>query len=87
MRMRPRLEWLTERERLVLIDMMHGKNAEQIASDQIMAVCTVRTHIRSILSKLGVKSQLAAVAYANRQLWPTEEDHTEALMRTVRRTA
>jgi DNA-binding CsgD family transcriptional regulator len=56
---------LTPAERRVLHQMMRGRNATEIAAEQVVALSTVRTHIRSILRKLNVNSQLAAVAIAN----------------------
>ena len=56
---------LTPAERRVLLQMMHGRSATEIAAEQVVALSTVRTHIRSILRKLNVNSQLAAVAVAN----------------------
>jgi len=35
-----------------------------------VSLTTVRSQIRSVLMKLGVNSQLAAVALARRQGWP-----------------
>lgn len=63
---------LTDRERAVLQAIIDGENAEAIAEQQIVAVSTVRSHIRSILEKLGVNSQLAAVALARRAGWPDD---------------
>ena len=56
---------LTQREALVLAAMMEGLNAEEIARSHFVAVTTVRSQIRSVLQKLGVRSQLAAVALAD----------------------
>ena len=61
---------LTEREREVFAAIIDGSSAEQIAAAQFVSVSTVRSHIRSILEKLGVNSQLAAVALARRTGWP-----------------
>lgn len=61
---------LTDREREVLAAIVAGSNAEEIAASQHVAISTVRSHIRSILDKLGVNSQLAAVALARRAGWP-----------------
>ena len=55
---------LSPRERLVLGRLMAGRHAEQIAADFVVSLTTVRSQIRSILTKLGVSSQLAAVALA-----------------------
>ena len=57
-----RLSWLTDRERVVLHHLMEGRSAEEIAPLDYVSVTTVRTQIRHILQKLGVHSQLAAVA-------------------------
>jgi DNA-binding NarL/FixJ family response regulator len=62
-------EQLTERERAVLLAITSGESADEIAASQFVSVSTVRTHIRSILTKLGVNSQLAAVALATRSGW------------------
>jgi DNA-binding NarL/FixJ family response regulator len=62
-------ERLTPREAEVLAALMDGKSAEQIATETYVAITTVRTHIRSTLSKLRVNSQLAAVALARRAGW------------------
>lgn len=68
-----RLTCLTERERAVLVAIMEGKSAEQIAVEQYVSLSTVRTQIRFLLMKLGVRSQLAAVALANRAMFTDEE--------------
>jgi DNA-binding NarL/FixJ family response regulator len=62
-------ERLTTREREVLAAMVEGLTAEDIATMQIVALTTVRSQIRAILQKLGVHSQLAAVAFATRAGW------------------
>jgi DNA-binding NarL/FixJ family response regulator len=56
------LSTLTSSERRVLCAMMQGWSASDIADSLVVALSTVRTHIRSILAKLGVSSQIAAVA-------------------------
>ena len=68
--LRASFDRLTEREAEVLAAVIAGGNAEQIATEQHVAISTVRSHIRSILDKLGVNSQLAAVALARRAGWP-----------------
>jgi DNA-binding CsgD family transcriptional regulator len=55
---------LTPREAQVLADLTVGKSAKSIARQAQLSEATVRTHIRSVLAKLGVNSQLAAVALA-----------------------
>jgi len=44
--------------------MMEGRTASEIATTLVVSLTTVRSHIRSILRKLNVNSQLAAVALA-----------------------
>jgi two-component system nitrate/nitrite response regulator NarL len=61
---------LTERERDVFAAVIDGLTADEIATQLFVSVATVRSHIRSILEKLGVNSQLAAVALARRTGWP-----------------
>ncbi|HXX90924.1 MAG TPA: LuxR C-terminal-related transcriptional regulator [Acidimicrobiales bacterium] len=56
---------LTASEHRVLYQMMRGDAASEIAQQLVVSIATVRSHIRSILRKLGVSSQLAAVAIAN----------------------
>lgn len=61
-----RLALLTGRESQVLDLLMSGGSAAQIAEHLCLSLSTVRTHIHSIMIKLGVSSQLAAVAVACR---------------------
>jgi len=56
---------LTVSERRVLFYMTEGWSAQEVADELVVSLTTVRSHIRSVLRKLGVKSQLAAVAIAN----------------------
>lgn len=58
---------LTGREREVLALLAEGQNVAAIASALYLSASTVRNHIREILRKLGVSSQLAAVVEATRQ--------------------
>ena len=58
-------ELLTDRERSVLEALTRGHRAEQIAEEAFVTVCTIRSQIHAVLTKLGVSSQLAAVALAN----------------------
>lgn len=53
---------LTPRESEVLDHLVQGRSAEQVAAADHVSVATVRAQIRSVLAKLGVRSQLAAVA-------------------------
>jgi two-component system nitrate/nitrite response regulator NarL len=62
-------EHLTRRERQVLAALMEGRSAGEIAREAVVTLATVRTQIRAILQKLGVSSQLAAVALAHHAGW------------------
>jgi DNA-binding NarL/FixJ family response regulator len=55
---------LTPRERAVLAALAHGQRAETIAAAAFLSEATVRSQIRCVLAKLGVSSQLEAVALA-----------------------
>jgi two-component system nitrate/nitrite response regulator NarL len=68
------LSSLTASEAAVLGDLLEGRVAAEIATARSVAVTTVRTHIRSILSKLGVQSQVAAVAVAQKARWSPPVD-------------
>ena len=58
------LERLTPREKEVLRLMAEGTPSRQIASQLGISYTTVRTHIRSLGSKLGVHSKLEAIVKA-----------------------
>src|SRR5438034_2907774 len=58
------LESLTPREKEVLRLMAEGVSSREIASKLGISYTTVRTHIRSLGSKLGVHSKLQAIVKA-----------------------
>ena len=58
------LERLTPREKEVLRMMAEGTSSREIASKLGISYTTVRTHIRSLGSKLGVHSKLEAIVKA-----------------------
>lgn len=60
---------LTIRERQVLAALMRGNTATDIADEWYVALSTVRSQIHSVLSKLGVRSQVAAIGLAHRTGW------------------
>ena len=62
-------ERLTPREREVLQGIIAGLRAAEIANRSYVSVDTVRSQIKAILVKLGVSSQLAAVALARQAGW------------------
>jgi two-component system nitrate/nitrite response regulator NarL len=57
---------LTPREREVLALLVEGIDNAQIARRLSVSANTVRTHVQSILTKLGVRSRLQAAAFAVR---------------------
>jgi NarL family two-component system response regulator LiaR len=57
---------LTEREHEVLLLMVEGLNNTQIASRLTVSPSTIKSHVSSILTKLGVASRTEAVALALR---------------------
>jgi len=68
----PRLQlfdFLTVREQVVLAELMEGHRAVEIANTAFVSISTVRSQIKAIRNKLGVNSQLAAVAMARRAGW------------------
>jgi two-component system, NarL family, response regulator LiaR len=58
------LDVLSPRERDVLASMVEGKHGQQIAKELLISPDTVRTHTRSIFSKLDVHTRLQAVRIA-----------------------
>jgi len=66
---RRRLSVLTAREREVLGEMMAGHQVREIARRRFVSEATVRTQVKSILAKLEVTSQLAAVGLARSVDW------------------
>jgi NarL family two-component system response regulator LiaR len=57
---------LTPREREVLALMVEGLNNPQIGERLVISVTTVRSHVSSILSKLGVSNRAEAITLALR---------------------
>jgi len=57
---------LTRREVEVLRLMADGLSTKAVADALHVSGATVRNHVQSILTKLGVHSRLEAVAYANK---------------------
>lgn len=71
---------LTPREGAVLEALAQGQRAETIAAAAVLSEATVRSQIRGVLTKLGVNSQLEAVALAWSAGWlpmaPTDHGST-----------
>ena len=57
---------LTKRERQVLALLVEGIENAEIAGRLDVSTNTIRTHVQSILTKLGVRSRLQAAAFAVR---------------------
>ncbi|SFC27766.1 DNA-binding response regulator, NarL/FixJ family, contains REC and HTH domains [Nocardioides terrae] len=64
-----RFAQLTARETQVLGHLMLGHTVHDIAAAGVVSEATVRTQVKSILSKLRVSSQLAAVGLAHQIGW------------------
>lgn len=58
---------LTKREREILYLVAEGRTNPAIAAHLVLSVHTVRTHVQTILAKLGAHSKLEAVAIAKRR--------------------
>jgi DNA-binding NarL/FixJ family response regulator len=67
--LRRRLDLLTPRERQVLGALIEGRTVRAISQESVVSEATVRTQVKSILNKLEVSSQLAAVGMANQVGW------------------
>ena len=67
--LRWRLDTLTTREREILGHLMEGRAVREIARRSYVSEATVRTQVKSILAKLEVSSQLAAVGLAHEAGW------------------
>lgn len=60
---------LSTKEASVLRALTRGRSVRGIASDTFVSEATVRSQVRAVLTKLGVSSQLEAVAVATRAGW------------------
>jgi len=64
-----KIDHLTTRESQVLGHLMQGRTVHEIATLGVVSEATVRTQVKSILAKLEVSSQIAAVGLAHRLGW------------------
>jgi DNA-binding NarL/FixJ family response regulator len=71
-----RLERLTDREREVLTAIGRGSNNTEIAEQLFIGAATVKTHINSLFTKLGLRDRAQAVvfAYESGLVEPGEQD-------------
>ena len=60
----PALATLSDRERLVLVELARGLQTEEIAAAHHLSPHTVRTHVKNSMRKLHAKTRAQAVAYA-----------------------
>ncbi|AFU98359.1 response regulator [Simiduia agarivorans] len=59
-----RLARLTSREQEVLTALAEGRNNAEIADSLTIGAATVKTHVSSVLSKLGLRDRAQAVVFA-----------------------
>ncbi len=78
---RERLDSLTNREREILRHLLAGRQVGEIARTDVVSTATVRSQVKSILAKLEVNSQIAAVGVAYRARWCAEDTaHADPLL-------
>lgn len=59
-----RLERLSDRERQVVAAVARGSSNAEIASEMFIGAATVKTHISSVLTKLGLRDRAQIVVFA-----------------------
>jgi RNA polymerase sigma factor (sigma-70 family) len=74
------LDWLSPREREVLALLGRGWSNVQIGRELFISPHTVRTHIRNILQKLEMHSQLEAATFPMQHGWSAGAEDPEELV-------
>ena len=59
-----RLDRLTDREREVLSSIAHGSSNAEISEESFIGAATAKSHVSSILTKLGLRDRAQAVVFA-----------------------
>ena len=59
-----RLERLTDREREILVTVARGASNSEIAKEHFIGAATVKSHVSSILTKLGLRDRIQIVIFA-----------------------
>ena len=61
------IEPLTEREEQALVTVAHGRTNAEIADELHISLSTVKTHITSLMTKLGLRNRVELA------MWPTKQ--------------
>jgi DNA-binding NarL/FixJ family response regulator len=79
----PELQELSDREREVLALVGRGRSNAEIAAELFISTATVKTHVRHVLAKLGLRDRVQAVvfSYETGLLTPFREGLPTARMR------